>query len=130
MAVDQNRLIWGVGCNKTEARKEALKNVDSYRRGYLIGNPHSEKAKEVFNIGPAIVCDHELFDKVYVHGADETTKWRMKNGVASLVTEIKKRQKKSKIKKQKKEFKKLNTQEALESIYSILQEIRDLLQKD
>lgn len=105
MVTDQEKVIWGVGLTKSEARKDARKSL---KTNYY----------EDIVLSKAIECDKELYTYAFKYGCGENDTWTIVNGIARLNKFIEKDEKKKAII----HFKNLDLCDKLSAIYEKLME--------
>lgn len=69
---DDNKIIWGTGKTKQEARNDAISNIK-----------YESRTSNVSDLQRSIKCSEILFDLINEHGRDSVS-WEIRNGVAVL----------------------------------------------
>lgn len=80
IVADKERIIWGVGKTKLEAREDAMEHVKHHQDTY--GNSHK------YSLQKAIQCNEYLYEFVLRNGAGEGDTWNIHDGIAKLDEEI------------------------------------------
>jgi len=117
IAVDRQKIIWGVGQSKTEARQDAKEAIESY--GEFDGSYGELKT---------IPCDFDLYEAISANGSSELDTWHMENGVAVLDSETYKKEKRKMLgdtfKISEDDFNKLDSNDKMLAIFTAIKQMR------